>query len=187
MFEQLLKRIALTFDRREVPYMVIGGQAVIFHGEPRLTRDIDVTLGIGPTKIECVLEALQDAELRILVEDPEEFARETMVIPCIDPATEIRVDIVLSTSEYERQAIERAQRPTTRECPVCFATVEDLVIHKIIAGRPRDLEDVRSLLLKNPDADTQYIDQWLRSFAEALAQPINGDFRRIQEEIQKKD
>jgi len=27
--------------------MVIGGQAVLLYGEPRLTRDIDITLGIG--------------------------------------------------------------------------------------------------------------------------------------------
>ncbi|GAH87084.1 unnamed protein product, partial [marine sediment metagenome] len=25
--------------------MIIGGQAVLLYGEPRLTRDIDVTLG----------------------------------------------------------------------------------------------------------------------------------------------
>jgi hypothetical protein len=27
--------------------MVIGGQAVLLYGEPRLTKDIDIALGIG--------------------------------------------------------------------------------------------------------------------------------------------
>lgn len=27
--------------------MVIGGQAILLYGEPRLTRDIDITLGIN--------------------------------------------------------------------------------------------------------------------------------------------
>ena len=34
----------------------------------------------------------------------------------------------------------------------------------IIAGRPRDLEDVRSVLLKNPGADWSYIRHWLQEF-----------------------
>ncbi len=183
MFERLLKKIAHTFERYEIPYMVIGGQAVIFHGEPRLTRDIDVTLSSGPQHIQYVLGAVHDCGLQVLVEDAEGFACETMVVPCIDPETEIRVDLVLSTSAYERQAIERAQRPVENEIQVCFATVEDLIVHKIIAGRPRDLEDVRSLLLKNPNTDIEYVENWLRSFSEALVQPVVEEFRRIRDQI----
>ncbi|MGB3565055.1 MAG: hypothetical protein WBH85_09195 [Thermoanaerobaculia bacterium] len=44
MFGSLLERIALALDNADLPYMVIGGQAVLLHGEPRLTRDIDITV-----------------------------------------------------------------------------------------------------------------------------------------------
>jgi hypothetical protein len=47
---------------------------------------------------------------------------------------------------------------------VCFASPEDLIIHKIFAGRPRDLEDVRSVLLRQANIDTVYIKKWLREF-----------------------
>jgi len=47
MFEDILSRIAQLLDEIKVSYMIIGGQAVLFHGEPRLTRDIDIILGIG--------------------------------------------------------------------------------------------------------------------------------------------
>jgi hypothetical protein len=46
--------------------------------------------------------------------------------------------------------------------------VEDLIIHKIFAGRPRDLEDVRTLLLKNPGIDVPYINLWLNEFDAAV-------------------
>ena len=46
MFQALLARLALELEARSLPYMVIGGQAVLVHGEPRLTRDIDITLGV---------------------------------------------------------------------------------------------------------------------------------------------
>ncbi|GJL55165.1 MAG: hypothetical protein NPIRA02_22970 [Nitrospirales bacterium] len=39
-------KISKTLKRRRIPYMVIGGQAVLVYGEPRLTRDIDVTLKV---------------------------------------------------------------------------------------------------------------------------------------------
>ena len=51
MFNSLLKAIAQSLDRRGIPYMVIGGQAVLLYGEPRQTRDIDVTMGIGPERV----------------------------------------------------------------------------------------------------------------------------------------
>ncbi len=46
MFQNLLARLGRALERARIPYMVIGGQAVLLHGEPRLTRDIDVTLGV---------------------------------------------------------------------------------------------------------------------------------------------
>ena len=40
-----------------------------------------------------------------------------------------------------------------------FAAVEDVVIHKLVAGRPRDLEDVRSIVVKNPGLDRGYVEE----------------------------
>lgn len=48
------------------------------------------------------------------------------------------------------------------------AAPEDVVIHKIVAGRPRDIEDVRGIMLKMPDIDIAYIRQWLEDFSNAL-------------------
>jgi hypothetical protein len=47
MFEKILARLGATLDESNLPYMIIGGQAVLLYGEPRLTRDIDITLGVG--------------------------------------------------------------------------------------------------------------------------------------------
>ena len=55
MFESLLERIATALDAEAIPYMVIGGQAVLVHGEPRLTRDIDITLGVDIDQLGQVL------------------------------------------------------------------------------------------------------------------------------------
>jgi len=38
MFQKLLKKIANELNAHNIPYMVIGGQAVFIYGEPRLTK-----------------------------------------------------------------------------------------------------------------------------------------------------
>lgn len=58
MFAKLIAALAQTLDQASIPYVVIGGQAVLIHGEPRFTRDIDVTLVIGPDSLPDVLGAL---------------------------------------------------------------------------------------------------------------------------------
>lgn len=182
MFQQLLQRIALALSEQGIPYMVIGGQAVLLYGEPRLTKDVDVTLGVGPDRLNDVLCAVEDQAWNVLVENPRSFVEETMVLPCEDPQTEIRIDFVFSTSRYEQQAIKRARAVALGSVEVSFASVEDLVIHKMIAGRARDLEDVKNLLIRNPDMDLGYIRDWLRQFDEALSESLTSRFEQLLDE-----
>ena len=167
MFASLIERIALALDNAALPYMVIGGQAVLLHGEPRLTRDIDITVAADLDGLAAVVEAAQLAQLDLLV-DPDDFTRRTMVLPCRDPDTGIRVDFILSFSPYERDAIGRAVLVPLGKASVRFATADDLVIHKILAGRARDLDDARAILLKNPNIDVAEGRRVLQDFQEGL-------------------
>jgi predicted nucleotidyltransferase len=171
MFVQLLKRLALALDGKGIPYMVIGGQAVLLHGEPRMTRDIDITVGIGTEKIDQILDILGAIGLKPLV-DPDDFTLRTMVLPCQAPGSDIRVDFIFSFSPYELQAMERICLVDMEGIPVKFASAEDLVIHKVFAGRARDMEDVKSVLIKNPEMKTDYIRHWLGELAEATGEPF---------------
>ena len=153
MFERLLKKIALQLKKASIPYMVIGGQAVLLYGEPRLTRDIDITMGISVDGFDKVEKIIPIIGLKSLVQKEKEFVERNMVLPTIDKKSGIRVDFIFSFSPYERQAIERAKDIKLGNSIVRFASLEDIVIHKVIAGRARDFEDVKSILLKNPKYD----------------------------------
>ncbi|MBI3397767.1 MAG: nucleotidyltransferase [Deltaproteobacteria bacterium] len=167
MFQKLLARIGETFGRRGLPYMVIGGQAVLLYGEPRLTRDIDITLGLGADRIDEILYIAEELSLRPIPKDIKDFVRQTMVLPSIDDVTGIRVDFVFSFTPYEMEAIGRARKIVINGQGVRFASPEDLIIHKIFAGRLRDIEDVRTVLLKNSGIDIPYIKNWLKEFDSA--------------------
>ena len=79
--------------------------------------------------------------------------------------------------------IVRAKVVKLATTEVRFATVEDLVIHKLLAGRPRDLEDIKSILLKQSQADLGYIRQWLTQFSEALGQPFVERFEELLKDL----
>lgn len=165
-FAALIARLSDGLSGAGLPFMLIGGQAVLLHGQPRLTDDIDITLGAGPSALSTVLEVCTALALRPLPSDVDRFVRETFVLPVRDDDTGVRVDFVFSTTPYERQAIERAVRVTLNGIGVPFAAVEDLIIHKLFAGRAHDLDDAIGVVRrKGAEIDWQYVERWASEFS----------------------
>ena len=183
MFQNLLEKVASELLKRKIPYIVIGGQALLVYGEPRLTRDIDITLGIGVEGLDRIKNVVKTLKLKYLISDVEDFVQETMVLPVVDEKSGIRIDFIFSFSPYEMQAIQRANEIKVGKTAVNFASLEDVVIHKIIARRARDIEDIKSILLKNPDYDSEYIRHWLAEFDRSLKENYMELFDKTVEEL----
>jgi len=66
MFEKLLSKIGLCLDNQSLPYMIIEGQAVLLYGELRLTRDIDITLGVNIDDLDRLLSVVRKLSLKPL-------------------------------------------------------------------------------------------------------------------------
>jgi hypothetical protein len=124
MFEKLLSKIGLCLDHQGIPYMIIGGQAVLLYGEPRLTRDIDITLGVNIDGLDRLLNALREIPLNPLPSDIRAFVSETMVLPTLDENTGIRVDFIFSYTPFETNAIQRAKTVTILGQKLAFASPE---------------------------------------------------------------
>ena len=113
-----------------------------------------------------------------LPEDIEGFVRQTFVLPARHRETGLRVDFVFSSTPYERQAIARAVRITLAGAIIPFATAEDLIIHKLFAGRAIDWEDALGVARRKAvELDWSYIERWAQEFAtvpgrEHLAQRV---------------
>lgn len=100
MIEQLIKKIGSSLDKEKIPYMIIGGQAVLLYGRPRLTRDVDITLGIDSDKFASIEKICKKLNLKLLPEKPEEFARQTRALPAGDAKSGIRIDFIFSFTPY---------------------------------------------------------------------------------------
>jgi predicted nucleotidyltransferase len=87
--------------------------------------------------------------------------------------------MIFSFTPYEQAAIERAINVVLDGVAVRFAAAEDLIIHKLVAGRPRDLEDVAGVLARRPKLDESYLTRWLASFREVVPGDLVAEYHRL--------
>ncbi len=64
----------------------------------------------------------------------------------------IRVDVLLAETDYQRQALDRAEGP--------FITVEDVIVHKLLAWRARDRDDIAEIFAGGVAIDENYVERW---------------------------
>ncbi|MFN6121005.1 MAG: hypothetical protein ACK5CE_15415 [Actinomycetes bacterium] len=121
--------------------VVIGAHAANrYRLEVRSTIDLDLLA----TTLDGAAEALRAAgcDVRSVSDDGLEY----LVCARLGSA---RVDVLLAETDYQRLAIDRAVDGVL--------TVEDVIVHKLIAGRPRDLDDIASILAAGVSIDEAYV------------------------------
>lgn len=141
-----------TFLRSEGwRFCFIGGVAVLRWGEPRLTRDADLTLLTGWGEEAPFIEALV-GRFAGRLEDTAGFAHRSRVL-LLRAANGTPIDIALGALPFEERAIGRASPfdiGDDQSLLTCGA--DDLVVHKVFAGRDRDWVDVEGILVRQADA-----------------------------------
>ncbi len=154
-------------EKQSWDYCFIGGIAVQKWGEPRMTRDIDISLltGFG-NELEYIDKLLKYFKPRI--NDAKEFALNNRVLLLMTESG-IGIDISLAALPFEKQVIERATNVnygTDIFLKICSA--EDLVVYKAFANRSKDWLDVETILLKHEshELDWRYINETLNPLCE---------------------
>jgi hypothetical protein len=151
-------------------WFVFGAQAVTAYGVPRLSADVDVTLALVPDLPEQFAKDLEAAGFRLRVKDPD-FVRRTRVMPFVHLPTAMPLDIVLAGSGLEDDFLSRARSVDVGGTQVPLIDRTDLIIAKILAGRPKDIDDAAALWRLHHDAvDADRIREILKSLEEALSQ-----------------
>jgi predicted nucleotidyltransferase len=168
----VLTLVAEYLLKAGIPYMVIGGQAVLQYGRPRFTQDIDITLGLLPSEMQKLLAALPANIFHPLPDNIEDFVRNTWVLPVEHCESKCRIDFIFSVTPFEREAIMNSREICVSGVPVRYISPEDLVVQKIIAGRPRDIEDVIGILnLQGKQFNRKKVEQDIGSLAEQAEIP----------------
>ena len=160
-------RILAFCDQQGWQSCCIGGIAVQRWGEPRVTRDVDLSLLAGFGREQEFVDALL-AEYRGRIADAGAFAFRHRVL-LLATAEGVPLDISLGALPFEKLVIERASVYSfgaglgLRTC-----SAEDLLVMKLFSARPLDLRDAEGIALRNrAELDWEYVEEQLTPLAEA--------------------
>ena len=136
-----------------------------------MTADIDVTVRLDPEEPERLVRALEDAGFALRFANAEPFVRRTRVLPFVHTVSGLPLDVVLAGPGLEELFLSRAVPVTIGDLVVPVISPEDLIATKILAGREKDIEDVRSILRERYSSlDLALIRATLVLLEEALGQ-----------------
>jgi len=150
-FTEPFGRFCEILNRCDVDYLVVGSEAVAFHGVPRFSLDFDIFVRPTTGNLFRVKAALETAGVRQVAElDPEVWARTRALIRIGELPFQIDILPGISGIEYHMAAAD-AVSGAYGDVPVRFLSRKNLIANKKASGRPKDLADVDLLTSGDPD------------------------------------
>jgi hypothetical protein len=134
----------------QVKYVVVGGEAVIYHGYPRFTGDIDFFFSDAPDNVQAIFAALREFWGGTVpgIQSAEELSEPGVIVQFGRPPNRIdllnRIDGV-DIDEAWNDKIELRISCPAREVPLFMIDFRNLLRNKRAASRPKDLDDLRAL------------------------------------------
>ena len=162
-------KVQATLEKAGYPFCFIGGIAIFPWGDPRFTRDVDLSIYTGFSNDEAVANLLLQ-EFPARNTNALEFALRSRVLLLHEG--DVGIDVSLGGFPYEEEFIGRASLQTFWggfSLRVCSA--EDLVVLKNFAGRPHDIKDVAGVLSRQKSLDWDYITERTEMMALVMESP----------------
>ncbi len=164
----------------EVDYAVIGGLAVIVRGQPRATVDVDVTVALTVDDAIRLLEPLGESGFATLFPEVEQVVRTAFLLPLRHTKTGVPIDVAIGVSGFESQLIQRASIEDLGSVRVPVASSEDLILMKLLAGRPQDSADVEHIRRRQAGRlDWSYLQETGRQLQQATDQSIVAQLQEL--------
>jgi hypothetical protein len=182
-FREAIEALHHLFSKINDRGVVTGGVAVGFLGKPRLTEDVDAVILLSEKELPEFLEIASAEKIFPRIKKAEEFARENRVLLLQHSPSETNMDISLGFLPFEEEMVARGVLLTFTTLSIRLPTPEDLIIMKAVAHRPKDLEDIRTIVEKQSNLDKERIEDWVKSFAEDLE--MQDLWKQIEELLRK--
>lgn len=139
-FSDLLSLLA----HHRARYLVVGGWAVVYHAEPRYTKDIDIFVEATPSNGRRLLRALEEFAGPLPELSLDDLIDPHKIIMMGRPPT--RIDILKSIDGVRFEtAWKNRVRVSLGGMHVNIISRPDLMRNKRASGRPQDLIDLEWL------------------------------------------
>lgn len=152
-----IETLGEVFEARGIQYALLGGVATILRGRPRFTQDVDVLIDVPQIALPGLLDALAGRGFTIDRQAAiREFVQHHMTTFRFGV---VRIDWLKPVLPLYAHALAAATAlPWTPGHSLRVLAPEGLVVTKMVAFRPQDQEDIRTLLAANrADIDVELI------------------------------
>jgi Nucleotidyl transferase of unknown function (DUF2204) len=166
-----LADLARWLEASRIPATIIGGVASSALGRPRLTQDIDALAIVPEANWAGVVDSAGRHGFVPRIEGALAFAQRSRVLLLRHIGSGIDVDVTFGGLPFEQAVVEKSSVHDVGGIRVRLPRVEDLLVMKAVARRPKDIEDIRGLLAAHPQADISEARRWVKEFATAMTMP----------------
>jgi hypothetical protein len=158
-------QVLSSIERRGIAYRIMGGFAVRAHGVPRPKYDADLTIEAKEGELDGLYSDLEAAGFTIPHEHRGGFRdrirdTEKVKVQKFEDRHVWDTDLFLVTTEYQRAAFRRRVQVRFLGADRWMITHEDLILHKLLANRRKDLVDGEEILKLHRTADLRYLREW---------------------------
>lgn len=175
-----LKKLSELLSKAKIRGVIIGGISVGLLGKPRFTADIDAVILLDFDEIERFIKIAKKFGFTPRIKDAAVFARRSHVLLFTHKKSGINIDLSIGLLPFEQELIERSKRFSAEGTSFSIPTPEDLIIMKAVSRRPKDIEDIRTIVQSQKTLDVKRIKHWVTEFANALEMPeIWDDIKKI--------
>lgn len=161
-FEDAFEDLFRTLSQLPFPYCLMGALALGAWGTPRATHDLDAMIAIDHTDRPQLLQALRAFGF---MEDTR-WAEHNPMIRDFHVRLQrgaIPVDLMLPKDDHDQACLARRRQYELDNLPLWIISPEDLVVHKLKAGRAQDFIDVLSVLQRQAvSLNRAYITDWTK-------------------------
>jgi predicted nucleotidyltransferase len=185
---RLLADLAAVLGTLGLRWYVFGAQCASAYGRPRMTADVDVTVDPASIDTLTLVDQVRGAGFHLRMDLGDDFLREARLLPLVHRLTSMPLDVVLASTDLQREFLDRARLVDAGGIQVPMMSPEDLVVTKVLAGRPKDLDDVRGVLHEQPSLDVERVRALLGQLEAKLEEPrLVARFERLLKSSRRAD
>ena len=157
-FPEILQLVCTYLNENNINYVIVGGVAVMYHGVPRTTVDIDLILQMEDEQISPFTEFLNSKGFAASATDIRAAFNEQSHSTSFFRDTLLRLDIQGINSDFDEMTLDRAILVDLFGTSVRIGSAEDALVNKILFQGEQDMRDALGILKRNHEnLDFEYI------------------------------
>ncbi|NUQ62665.1 MAG: hypothetical protein HUU20_09260 [Pirellulales bacterium] len=127
-----------------------------------------------------MIGGLDGSAFRPLFPGVHEVVQTAFILPLVHRQTSVKVDLALGLTGFEQNAIRNATPVSFEDNTVAVVSAEDLILMKTLAARPRDIDDVAKIVVRQGDAlNWDYILTTAAALEQAIGQDLVAPLERL--------